>query len=376
LLLICILTEKDYKLRRIYTEGGDMTGSPIDIIIFAPLAPVLGVLLFWFIQLLFIESNKYLLGKIQKKHEPLLRFTNFIGILFQTLCHALGYTVTKSGIAHFQVTVHYGKVKPKKEKKGVFEWIANGFLFFGPFFIPPALLFLAGFLLIGQFTPAAPVDYTFAEGLITFGQNLYLFSQQFFGFLATIDFLDPRHIGFALLLIFLGLGMRPSYIGEKPRKKVDMIYDLKNIRDHLLERPLYLVLFFLIIYVFFYSSVLLKHNAYIIAFSLFGWLSILALISLLLSHIIIVLIYVTDKIPKLWRCVSFFMLPFSYVGFRVLFVVFPIESFDKPLSLLLMVVITSVVIILLLRYKTNTFKTSTKMRQKRVVDGPKRIVKK
>ena len=94
-----------------------MAGAPIDIILFAPLAPLLGVLLFWFIQLLFIESNKYFLGKIGKKHEPLLRFTNFIGILFQTICHALGFTVTKSGIAHFKVTVHHGVVKPKKEKK-------------------------------------------------------------------------------------------------------------------------------------------------------------------------------------------------------------------------------------------------------------------
>ena len=40
-----------------------MEGSPIDIIIFAPLAPILAVLLFWFIQLLFIESEKILLKK-------------------------------------------------------------------------------------------------------------------------------------------------------------------------------------------------------------------------------------------------------------------------------------------------------------------------
>ena len=46
-----------------------MEGSIIDILIFAPLAPILGVMLFWFIQLLFIESEKYLLSKIRTKHE-------------------------------------------------------------------------------------------------------------------------------------------------------------------------------------------------------------------------------------------------------------------------------------------------------------------
>ena len=33
-----------------------MSASPLDIIVFAPLAPIFGMLLFWFIQLLFIES--------------------------------------------------------------------------------------------------------------------------------------------------------------------------------------------------------------------------------------------------------------------------------------------------------------------------------
>lgn len=91
--------------------------SIIDVIIFAPLAPIFGVILFWFIQLLFIESQKYFLSKIRNNHEPLCRFTNFLGILFQTICHALGYTVTKSGISSFYVSVNYGKVAPKKEKR-------------------------------------------------------------------------------------------------------------------------------------------------------------------------------------------------------------------------------------------------------------------
>ena len=55
----------------------------IDIVVFAPLAPILAALLLWFIQLLFIQSEKFLLGKIRPKHESLCKFTNFLGILFQ-----------------------------------------------------------------------------------------------------------------------------------------------------------------------------------------------------------------------------------------------------------------------------------------------------
>ena len=102
-----------------------MTTSALDIVIFAPLAPILGVILFWFIQLLFIESQKYILSKIKKKHEPLCRFTNFLGIFFQSICHALGYTVTRSGISNFYISVDYGRVSPKKEKKGIFEWVSK-----------------------------------------------------------------------------------------------------------------------------------------------------------------------------------------------------------------------------------------------------------
>jgi len=87
----------------------------IDAFIGAALGPIIGVGIFWFLQLLFIETQKRLLSKLRRRHEAFCRFTNFIGILFQTICHALGYTVTRSGIASFQVTVNYGKVEPKKE---------------------------------------------------------------------------------------------------------------------------------------------------------------------------------------------------------------------------------------------------------------------
>ena len=183
-----------------------MTATPIDIVIFAPIASIFGVILFWFIQLLFIESQKFLLSKIKKKHEPLCRFTNFLGIFFQSICHALGYTVTRSGISDFFISVEYGKVSPKKEKKGVFEWVSNSFLFIGPFFIPASLIliclyFLArnSYIIIPSFI--GEVKYTFAGQLITFGSNLYNFSEGFFSFLFAIDLFHPVHLGFLLLLL-------------------------------------------------------------------------------------------------------------------------------------------------------------------------------
>ena len=338
-------------------------GSPADIIIFAPLAPILGVLLFWFIQLSFIESQKYLLSKIWEKHKPLCRFTNFLGVLFQTICHALGYTVTKSGISSFYISVNYGRVAPKKEKKGIFEWVSNGFLFIGPFFIPTFLLLICLFFLINKgFDISTPLKYTFAEGLANFGTNLYVFSEGFFSFLFNIDLLHPAHFGFFLLLIFLGMGIRPSHVGEEKKEKVDMIYDLKNIKTLILHKPLYLILLFLMAYLFFYLSLLLEQNWYVVLFSVFGWLSIIAIVALLITHMIILLIKITDEIPGLWKFLPYLTIPISYVLMRVVFFFFPV-SFAKSVSLLAMILFTVLVTILLLKYKTNKFKTKTDMKQ-------------
>jgi len=348
----------------------DMTGSPIDIIIFAPLAPILGVILFWFIQLLFIESQKYLLSKIWERHKPLCRFTNFLGILFQTICHALGYTVTKSGISNFYISVNYGKVAPKKEKKGIFEWLSNGFLFIGPFFIPASLLLIALFFLMDRgFNISTAAEYTFAEGLINFGTNLHTFAEGFFSFLFNIDLLHPAHFGFLLLLIFLGMGIRPSYIGEEKKEKVDMIYDLKNIKNNILHKPLYLILLFLMAYVFFYITLLLRQNWHVALFSIFGWLSIIAIISLVITHAIILLVKTTDEIPGLWKFLPYITIPISYILMRMVFFFYP-TSFSKSVSLLAMILSTVSVILLLLKYKTNKFKTKTNMKQlKKTAEG-------
>ena len=355
-----------------------MDVSPIDILIFAPLAPLLGVLLFWFIQLLFIEFQKHLLLKIKPKHEALCRFTNFIGILFQTVCHALGYAVTKSGISHFYITVHYGEVKPKKEKKGLFEWISNSFLFFGPFFIPAALLFIYFFFLVNDgfdVLGSSDVDfYSFGNQMIGFGVSLYTFSSKLFGFLFSIDLLHPAHLGFLFILIFLGMGIRPSYIGEEKIKKVDMIYDLRNIESHMLHKPIYVFILFLLAYDIFYISVLLQQNWYLMLFSIFGWLSVIAIVSLIIAKMIILLIKITDKIPKHWKLVPYITLPASYIFMRLLFYFIAFE-FEKTVSLVFMIGLTTLVIFLLLKYKTNTFKTKTEMKPLRVEDGPKRIIR-
>lgn len=353
-----------------------MAVSPVDVVIFAPLAPLFGLLLFWFIQLVFIESQKYLLSKIWDRHKPLCRFTNFLGILYQTICHALGYTVTKSGISNFYVSINYGKVAPKKEKKGIFEWMSNSFLFMGPFFIPALLLLICFFLIIGSGVDIAQsIEYTFAEGTINFGTNLYTFSEGLFNFLISIDLLHPAHLGFLILLIFLGMGIRPSYIGKEERIKVDMIYDLKNIKSHILHKPLYIILLFLIAYLFFYVSLLFQQNWYVALFSIFGWLSIIAIVSLLIAHMIILLIKTTDRMATYWKFLLYLTIPISYIVIRIVFFFFPVD-FSKSVSLLIMVLSTIVVLLLMLRYKTNKFKTIAKMKQLRVEDGSKRPIRK
>ena len=353
-----------------------MAVSPVDVVIFAPLAPLLGLLLFWFIQLVFIESQKYLLSKIWDRHKPLCRFTNFLGILYQTICHALGYTVTKSGISNFYVSINYGKVAPKKEKKGIFEWMSNSFLFMGPFFIPALLLLICFFLIIGSGVDIAQsIEYTFAERMINFGINLHTFSERFFSFLVSIDLLHPAHLGFLILLIFLGMGIRPSYIDKEERRKVNMLYDLQNIKVHIFHKPLYLLILFLMAYVLSYLSVLLKANWYTTLFSIFGWLSIIAIVALFIAHLIILLIKTTDEIQGHWRYLPYLTLLLSYTLMRTVFYFFPIE-YLKTVSLFVMVLSTIVVVFLLLKYKTNKFKTVTKMKQLRVEDGPKRSIRK
>ena len=367
-----------------------MEGSAVDIVVFAPLAPILGVLLFWFIQLLFIESQKYFLEKIRPKHEPFCRFTNFLGIFFQTICHGLGYTVTKSGISDFYISVSYGRVAPKKEKKGVFEWVANAFLFVGPFFIPAVLLLLCLVILIPEaFETIIPLNlldlkYTFGGQLTIFGVNLYTFSSSFFDLLSRIDLSNPGHLGFLLLLIFLGLGIRPSHIGEKKIDKVDMMYDLRNIWQLLSHKPLYVLILILLCYVFFYVSLFLDVGFYSLLFSFFGWLSVISIVALLISHILIFFIHETDKIQGYKKFLCYLTLPTSYILVRVLFFFTDVEyELILRASLLIMLFSTTLITFLLLKNQDDKLKTNRTIKwfkgNKEIEDdedGERRVIKK
>lgn len=354
-----------------------MSVSPLDIVVFAPLAPLFGVLLFWFIQLLFIESQKYQLSKIWDRHKPLCRFTNFLGIFYQSFCHALGYTVTKSGISNFYISVDYGKVDPKKKKKGIFEWTSNAFLFIGPFFIP-ALLLCIIFILISEnsIEIAQSLEYGFAEGIINFGTNLYIFSENLVLFLINIDLLHPPHIVFLLLLIFLGMGIRPSYIGEEKQRRVNMLYDLYNIKVHIFKKPLYIIILLLSAYILSYISVLLKNNWYVSLFSFFGWLSIIAIIALVITHSIILLIRVTDKFSKILRILTYLTIPISYILMRIVLPFILPNEYVASVALLIMLSLTIAVVFLSVRLMTNKLKTTSKMKGLRVEDGPKRDIRK
>jgi len=363
-----------------------MEGYSIDIVLFAPLAPILGVLLFWFIQLLFIQSEKYLIEKISHKHEPLCRFTNFLGLLFQTICHALGYTVTKSGISDFYLSVDYGKVSPKKERTGVFEWIANVFLFIGPFFIPAFLLFVSLIILkvegLNLVIPTHIIgtEYSFGGQLTIFGASLYNFSEKFFGFLINIDLLHPGHFGFLILLIFLGMGIRPSYIGEKKHETIDMLYDLRNIWSLISIKPLYVVTLFVIAYIFFHLTVLLNQFWYVELFSIFGWLSIISITAIFIADAILLLIKTTDKISGKSKLLPYITIPTSYIIMRFVFFYFPTE-FTNTATLAIMILSTILITFLILKYKTKKFNTKADMKPLRGKDdkekkGRRRISRK
>ena len=356
-----------------------MATVPLDIDAFigGALGPIIGVISFWFLQLFFIEVQKRLLSKLRHRHDAFCRFTNFIGILFQTICHALGYTATRSGIASFQVTVNFGKVEPKKEKTGVFEWIVRSFLLFGPFFIPAGLVLLTSYFVIGSgFSLPTPVQFTFVESLTVFGTSLSSFGTAFVTFLVTMDLFNPVHIGFLFVLFFFGLGIRPSYIGEERKEKIDMIHDLTHIKDHLIQKPIYILVIIGIFYVFYLGSLFLNPAVYLGFCIVLGWMSLTAIIALLLTYVLIGLIKATDMIAPVWKAIPPVTLIVSYVSARVGFLYYPLDNVDS-LSLLMMVAITVVITILLIKYKpTNRFKTKTKMKHTRVADGKKRTSKK
>jgi len=349
----------------------------IDALVFAAFAPILGVIAFWFLQLFTIVFQKRLLSQLRHHHEAFCRFTNYIGILFQALSQALGYTVTRSGISSFQVTVNYEKVEPKKEKEGVFEWVAQSFLLFGPFFIPAGLVLLLSYFVVGRgFVYPTLLQYTFVESLTGFLTSLSTFATEFGGFLITLDLFNPLHVGFVCVLLFFGLGIRPSYIGQERKEKIDILRDLIHIKDHLIEKPLYIAVIILILYLFYLFSLFFNPGVYIGLFVLFGWMSLTAIIAILLTVPLLLLIWATDLIQPRWKIVPFLSIPVSYIVARVFLLYQPMNRVEQ-VSLLVMLFSTFLVTIALIKYKrTNRFKTAVKMKHVRVADGKKGTSKK
>jgi hypothetical protein len=348
-----------------------------DVLVLAPLALIIGVTALWLLQLVIIDLEKRMLGKLRHQHEALARFTNFTGVLFQGLSHALGYTVTHSGVAHFKVTVNYSKVEPKREKQGVFAWTSTLLLYLGPFLLPTGIMLLYGyFVLTRGFSFPASVQYSFVQTLTNFGGTLSTFAQSMGRFLVSMDLLNPVHILFLLILLFLGLGIRPSYIGEERKEKINFLYDLKNITMHFIKKPVYILVFFAVVYGLFLLSLALNANWYVLLFSVLGLFSVIGIIALLLGFLLLALVWATDNIAPGWRFVPFLTLPLSYGTIRVLFFYFPWDNI-LGWSLFVMILATIVVTVLLMKYKkTNRFKTVGRMKHTRVADGKKRASQK
>lgn len=331
--------------------------SILDTFLIAPLAPIAGIVLFWFIQLLFAESLKILLREIWENHKAFCRFSNFVALFFQFISHALGYTLTGIGVGEYSLSVKDVKVSPKKEKKGLPLFVANLFLVLGPFFIPPLIVFLI-FL---PFFKGFAIDgcYTFSSSLISFGSLLQQFGVDFLGFLLSLDLSNPFHIIFLIIFLLVGLGIRPSFI-EEEEKRVGMIDDLLKIKDLIFSHPYFVVSLLVFLYILFYVFYFLSLPFYVLIFSFFGWLSMISITSLLLAHFVVFLIFASDRLPSFKRFLPFLFLIASYIIYRLVFHALK-TGFALQLSNILCLFTTFVAVLLLLRLETNKLKMDKEM---------------
>jgi hypothetical protein len=340
--------------------------SATDVVTFIvlPFFLVLAVVGLWFAQLIVIEGQKRFLHSLKHHHESLIRFTNFVGILFQSLCQWLGYEVTLSGVSEFHISMNDGTVTPKREKTGVLKWIADGFLFLGPFLLPAGLLLLAGYFVFqtGYTIPAA--SFTIQGQAVAFGTALVGFTQAFVLFLGNLDLLNPVQFGFLVLLMFCGLGIRPSYLGERRKEKVDLFTDLGNIKSLFLAKPLYILIIFVFIYVVAFISFVTEGSWFLGLVTVFAWIALIAILTLVLTFVLLIFLRALDEIRAGWRYVPFVAMVVSYLGFRVLFWFAPIQHAGGA-SLFAMLGVTLAVTISLLKWKTNTFKASASMKHRR-----------
>lgn len=215
-------------------------------------------------------------------------------------------------------------------------------------------------------------DYTFSDQLQTFGKNFLNFAQNLFSFLTSLDFFNPFHAGFFVLLVFFGLGIRPSSVGEGKRDKITFKHDLDNIKSLLLEKPLFILLLVFATYIFYFIAFFFQLPWYLNVFTVLSWLSFLAIVALIITHLIILLIRSTDEIQGRKKIIPYLTLPISYITTRIILFIFNVQG-AQGLSLGVMILSTiTAILILLLRNKTNRFKTKKMMKPRRVKDGPRR----
>ena len=132
-----------------------------------------------------------------------------------------------------------------------------------------------------------------------------------------------------------------------------------------------MILLIFIAYLFFYISFLLNLNIYAALFAVFGWISIISIVSLIIAVSILLLIKTSDKIPGRSRFIPFLTIPVSYILARLLFHFFPIPNIFF-ISIVIMILSTVSIIYLMLRLKTNKFKTKLiikKSKKKKVRKG-------
>ena len=110
-------------------------------------------------------------------------------------------------------------------------------------------------------------------------------------------------------------------------------------------------------------------------FSIFGWVSIISIVALIIGNSILLLIRTTDLIEDRKRLIPYFILPFSYIMIRLLFFYFPID-YINTISLITMILATALVTYLLIRPKTNKFKTKLNIKKSKKKDKKKRKGKK
>ena len=116
------------------------------------------------------------------------------------------------------------------------------------------------------------------------------------------------------------------------------------------------MLLFIFAYIFFHVSRFFNQDLYVALFIVFGWLSIISIVSIIISDMIMIFIRTTDEIPRFWNWIPYIMLPTTYVLFRVLFY-FISTDYDFSISLLGMILITSIITYILLKSKSDRFKT-------------------